>query len=67
VRFFTRQTIIDMLRRVGLHAQHWETVQVPCPPDWKTQWHTPRLQLDADSLDVYAYLIRAVPVLVEGA
>lgn len=62
VRFFTRQTIADVLHRVGLQAQHWETVQVPCPPDWAGQWHTPRLQLDREGLDVYAYLVRAVPL-----
>ena len=61
VRFFTRQTIEDMLLRVGLKAEVWETVQLPCPPDWVAQWNTPGLKLHRDSLDVHAYLIRAVP------
>jgi SAM-dependent methyltransferase len=61
LRFFTRQTIEDLLARVGLVAQVWDAVRVPCPPPWATRWQTPGLQLNNDSLDVYAHLIRATP------
>ena len=61
VRFFTRRTIEDMLLRVGLKAQEWLSVKVPCQPDWRAQWHTPGLTVDADALDVYAYVVRASP------
>lgn len=64
VRFFTRRTIEDMLLRVGLKAQEWLPVKVPCQPDWRAQWHTPGLTLDADALDVYAYVLRAASVEV---
>jgi 2-polyprenyl-3-methyl-5-hydroxy-6-metoxy-1,4-benzoquinol methylase len=62
VRFFTRHTIEAMLQRVGLQIDGWDTVRVPCPPPWKEQWATPGLQLHSESLDVYAYLIRATPI-----
>jgi SAM-dependent methyltransferase len=66
VRFFTRQTIVDMLCRVGLQAQAWDTVQAPCPVDWRSQWLSPRLQLDESSLDSYSYLVRAIPNPTHG-
>ncbi len=61
VRFFTQQTIKDMLLRVGIKAAVWETVKLPCPSNWIAQWNTPGLRLHRDSLDIHAYLIRAVP------
>lgn len=64
IRFFTRRTIEDMLSRVGLKAQAWLPVSVPCRPDWREQWHVSGLTVDSDALDVYAYVVRAVPVEV---
>ncbi len=64
VRFFTRQTVEDMLHRVGLKAQAWMPTRVACPPQWLAQWQTQGqtqgLRVDADALDVYAYVVRAV-------
>lgn len=62
VRFFTRHTIDDMLSRVGLIALEWFPVKVPCPPDWRETWRVPGLTVDADALDVYAYVVCAAPV-----
>ncbi len=60
VRFFTRQTVEDMLHRVGLEVQAWMPTKVPCQPQWLAQWQTPGLCVDTDALDVYAYVVRAV-------
>ena len=62
VRFFTRHTIDDMLSRVGLIALEWFPVKVPCLPDWRETWRVPGLTVDADALDVYAYVVCAAPV-----
>lgn len=59
LRFFTRHTIERLLQRVGLEPCQWHAVRVPCPPGWAGQWATPALTLDRDSLDTYAYLVRA--------
>ncbi len=59
VRFFTRNTIEQMLQRVGLQPSLWHEVRVPCPPHWLERWGSPGLQLDPTSLEVYAYLVRA--------
>ena len=62
LRFFTRRTIEDMLLRVGLQAQAWLPVHVPCRADWLSQWQTPGLQVNTEALEVYAYILRAVPL-----
>lgn len=61
VRFFTRQSIEDMLARVGLRAVEWMPVVVPGPTEWLDAWRqSTGLAVDADALNVYAYGVRAV-------
>lgn len=62
VRFFTRHTIEALLARVGLQAVQWHAVQVPYPANWLERWTGPELKVDADSLQTYAYVLRAEPV-----
>lgn len=61
VRFFTRRTIEDMLQRCGYVVDAWQAVKVTCRADWLTQWQTSGLDQDLDSLETYAYLLRAHP------
>lgn len=61
VRFFTRQSIEDMLTRVGLRAEAWLPVVVPGPTEWLGHWQqSPGLSVDVSALNVYAYGVRAV-------
>lgn len=66
VRFFTWQTLQDLLARAGFQVDHLERVQVPAPEDWARQWaQSPRLKADAANWDTYGFLVRATP-LQEG-
>lgn len=59
LRFFTRHTIERMLQRVGLQPSQWHEVRVPVPAPWIEAWQGASLKMNADSLNVYAYLVRA--------
>ncbi len=63
VRFFTEQSVRDLFARAGLTIARIERTRVPASPDWLTQWRTAcqamGLQMDADSLDTYAFLVVA--------
>ncbi len=62
LRFFTRHTIERMLQRSGLRPSQWHEVRVPVPASWLAAWQGTGLKVDADSLNVYAYLVRAEAV-----
>lgn len=59
LRFFTRHTIEHMLQRVGLQPSQWHEVRVPVAAPWVEAWQGAGLKVNADSLSVYAYLVRA--------
>lgn len=62
LRFFTLKTIEDLFDRAGFKIERIESVLVPCPPRWVTQWQqSSDLQTKQSSLDTYAYLIVGHP------
>lgn len=63
VRFFTRDTIEKMFLRCGFGVEEWLEVRVPCREDWLARWETTGLARDMSSLETYAYLVRARPLM----
>lgn len=60
LRFFTRQTVMDLLSRHGFVLETLQTTVVPTPAPWKQHWQaTPGLQTGQAELDTYAFLFRA--------
>ncbi len=66
LRFFTRQTIAQMFQRCGYEVQAWQPVLLPGSAERLGALQGTGLNLDRDSLDTFAYLLRAVPVGVGG-
>lgn len=63
LRFFTEHTLQELFTQSGYVIEQCERVQVPCPPQWREHWaQTPGLELQAQSWDTYAFLVRARPV-----
>lgn len=63
LRFFTEQGIKELFSQTGYTIEQCEGVQVPCPPQWQQHWaQTPGLQINRQSWDTYAFLVRARPV-----
>lgn len=63
LRFFTQQTLADLLAQQGFALEQVEPVLLPCPPEWLQAWQaTPGLQVNPQALDSYAFLFRARPL-----
>ena len=63
LRFFTERTMQALFAEAGYVIEQCERVQVPCPPQWREHWaQTPGLDVQAESWDTYAFLVRARPV-----
>lgn len=62
LRFFTRATIEQMFQRCGYCVQAWQPIKVPGNEAQLGTSFGHGLTLDHDSLDTYAYLLRAGPV-----
>lgn len=62
LRFFTEQTIRDLLDAAGFAIERIERVLVPGHAEWLEQWRQTReLKADLASLDTYAYLFIGRP------
>ena len=60
LRFMTLHSIRDLMARSGLEIEHVARTEVPCPPQWLEHWQgTSNLAVDSQSLNTYAYLVRA--------
>ncbi len=63
VRFFTEQTVRDLMARAGLAVARIEPVTLPANAQWLAQWgvacEAMGLKMDRTSLDTYAFLIVA--------
>jgi SAM-dependent methyltransferase len=66
LRFFTRPTIAQMFQRCGYEVQAWQPVLLPGSTERLGALQAPGLSLDRDSLDTFAYLLRAAPVGAGG-
>lgn len=61
LRFFTLASLDALFDRAGLQIEFVARNAVPCPAEWVSRWSQSQgLGVDAQSLDTYAYLVRAV-------
>lgn len=61
LRFFTRHGIEALFAQAGLVVEHVECTRLPAPPWWNTPNMGGKLAVDDDSLNTYAFLVRAHP------